>query len=94
MASKLVLVCNFAVAVEKNRETQFERLLKFCHQILRLFESDRQDRQTFLFEILKKLILGGQLPPTVRSKSFKKSQKNCASFVIGKSHRLSIHLRQ
>ena len=74
MSSEFVLLRDFAVSVIENWETQVELLLKIFHQILRFFKTDSQDCHTFLFELMKQLVLGGQLPPTVRSEGLEKSE--------------------
>lgn len=85
MSGDFVLFGHFPLWIVKNRETQFEFILKMFHQILRLFETDRQHCQTLLSELQKQLILGGQLPPAIRSEGLEKAQENNLSPVIEKT---------
>ena len=85
MSGDFVLFGHFPLWVVKDRETQFELILKMFHQLLRFFKTDRQHCQTLLFEFLKQLILGGQLPPAIQSEGLEKTQENNLSPVIGKT---------
>ena len=94
MAGNLIVVSQLSFGIVKDRETQLELFLKIFHQVLRFFKTDRQYCQTLLFELVKQLILGGQLPPAIRSKRFKDSQQNSFTPEIRKAHGLAVNLRQ